>query len=240
VEGLPACVTREVGRGSISFRWGGKPSGPYPFPLFAPLDPPLFPVALLAIVQGPDTSGQWWYLRSVDSTRPIDDESQLGWTLQIFRIGGNIGSTPSYFAPSTLIGEASQVPTIDFDNANEFRRYIPGCPNENFAWRAYGQLEVVTGGNYNLCTTSDDGSMLYIDLTPGDKNPSYALVINNDGLHGARQYCKTMALQPGSYSTMVTGFQGPGAVVMRFNYNGPDTANQWVGVRSVDSSKPSR
>jgi hypothetical protein len=52
----------------------------------------------------------------VDSTRPIDDESQLGWTLQIFRIGGNIGSTPVSFAPSTLIGEASQV-----GSANLFR-----------------------------------------------------------------------------------------------------------------------
>jgi hypothetical protein len=62
-----------------------------------------------------------------------------------------------------------QVPNIDFDNADEFRRYIPGCPNVNFAWRAYGQLEVVTGGSYNLCITSDDGSMLFIDLTPGDK-----------------------------------------------------------------------
>ena len=68
-----------------------------------------------------------------------------------------------------LPGTLPQVPTIDFDNADEFRRYVPGCPNENFAWRAYGQLEVVSGGNYNLCTTSDDGSMLYIDLTPGDK-----------------------------------------------------------------------
>ena len=49
------------------------------------------------------------------------------------------------------------------------RRYVGGCPNENFAWRFYGQLDVVTEGSYNLCITSDDGSMLYIDLTPGDK-----------------------------------------------------------------------
>lgn len=35
------------------------------------------------------------------------------------------------------------------------------------------------------------------------QNPSYALVINNDGLHGGRQYCKTMTLRRGAYSTMV-------------------------------------
>ena len=53
------------------------------------------------------------------------------------------------------------------------------------------------------------------------QNPSYALVINNDGLHGGRQYCKTMTLRRGAYSTMVramagkareSGREGPGSV----------------------------
>ena len=60
-------------------------------------------------MQGPDTGGQWWYVRSVDSSRPTDDESRLGWTMQLFRIPGGLGSTPASFAPSTLIGEAKQV-----------------------------------------------------------------------------------------------------------------------------------
>ena len=48
-------------------------------------------------------------------------------------------------------------------------RYVSGVPSVYFAWRFYGLINVVTAGAYNLCITSDDGSMLYMDLTPGDK-----------------------------------------------------------------------
>jgi hypothetical protein len=111
VQGMEICITFDQQRVYwerwvlYDFQSAGKPSGL----LSAPFDPPWCFFPHPAILQGPDTSGQWWYLRSVDSTRPIDDESQLGWTLQLFRIGGSIGTTPASFAPSTLIGEASQV-----------------------------------------------------------------------------------------------------------------------------------
>ncbi len=62
-----------------------------------------------------------------------------------------------------------QVPVVSFDSLGDFRHFVPACPDANYAWRLYGKLEVAEAGVYTLCSTSDDGSMLYADLTPDDK-----------------------------------------------------------------------
>ena len=61
------------------------------------------------------------------------------------------------------------MPTVNFNSLSDFRRYISACPDANYAWRFYGKLEIISAGTYSLCTTSDDGSLLYADLNLADK-----------------------------------------------------------------------
>ncbi len=89
-----------------------------------------------------------------------------------------------------------------FCSGREFRVYISQCPDQYFGWRVYGKVKVTGAGDYTFCTTSDDGSLFYMDLSPSPK-VSYTLLIDNDGLHGPRQYCKTVTLDSGSYDVKV-------------------------------------
>ena len=80
------------------------------------------------------------------------------------------------------------------------------------------QLSVQQAGNYNFCISSDDGSMFYIS-TDGSIGTSagvtYRLLIDDDGLHGPQQRCRSLALGSGSYPVRVTGFQAGGGVFMQ-------------------------
>jgi hypothetical protein len=88
------------------------------------------------------------------------------------------------------------------DSGGDFRVYISQCPNQYFGWRVYGTVKVTGAGDYTFCTTSDDGSLFYMDLSPSLR-VSYTLLIDNDGLHGPRQYCKAVTLAAGSYNVKV-------------------------------------
>jgi hypothetical protein len=150
---------------------------------------------------GPDTLGTELFVRSTSSAKPSFDTAPGGWTVQLFRIPAETQTTPLGLAQGNLVGESAQVPVVSFNSADDFRRYVPACPDSNYAWRFYGKIRVAAIGEYTFCTTSDDGSLLYVDLTPNDKRLTYTLLIDNDGLHGARQYCKAVTLAGGIYQT---------------------------------------
>jgi hypothetical protein len=99
-----------------------------------------------------------------------------------------------------------QPSTVNFGVAlgsgREFRVYISQCPDQHFGWRVYGKVKVTGAGDYTFCTTSSDGSLFYMDLSPSPKI-SYALLIDNDGVHGPRQYCKAVTLSAGFYDVKV-------------------------------------
>jgi hypothetical protein len=113
-------------------------------------------------------------------------------------------------------------------------RWISACPKDNFAWQFFGRIAITTPGQYTFAIESDDGSLLYLNLisTPmmpdsaapaatdteavaGNEPPrssvaenprgTYSLIIDNDGLHGARKYSRTIQLQSGTYSAKVCG-----------------------------------
>ncbi len=148
---------------------------------------------------------QWLYTRSEDSAKPADDDSKQGWGLQLFAIPSGTSVTPLTYSTAALVGDSKAVPVISFDSAADFRRYVPKCPEVNYAWRFYGKAFIATAGQYTFCTSSDDGSLLYMDLTPGD-DLKLSLLIDNDGLHGNRQYCRTLTLGTGIYQTKVCLF----------------------------------
>ena len=100
------------------------------------------------------------------------------------------------------------------DARSDFATYIPNCPQADFAWRFYGTVTIYAGGAYTFCTTSDDGSLFYLNLAnpdsatagiwkPGAPKDGFLLVIDNDGLHGPRRYCKALQLTPGDYFAKV-------------------------------------
>jgi hypothetical protein len=157
--------------------------------------------------KGPDTLDAALFLRSTSSAIPpgaADADARAGWRLQLFRTAPGGEATPLSFPTENFVGESVGVPAVGFRTLADFRRFVPACPDANYAWRLYGKVEVEDAGDYTLCTTSDDGSLLYMDLKPGRAGaPVYTLLIDNDGLHGDRQACRTLPLAAGEYATKV-------------------------------------
>ena len=79
---------------------------------------------------------------------------------------------------------------------------FPGLPGR-YQWFAIdyrGQVQVAEAGRYAFTLTSDDGSRLLIDGK---------LVVDNDGVHGARAATGAALLSAGAHAVEVQYFQGP-------------------------------
>jgi len=126
------------------------------------------------------------------------------------------------------VGE-KKVKDIYVRSNSDFRRQIPGMPGSNYAWIYYGTINVKRGGTYTFCSTSDDGSFLYVD---GHK------VVNNDGLHGARKVCRTKKLRRGTHKVTVKGFNHHGGAYQRASYSGPDTNGRNRRMVSLPTKAP--
>ena len=83
---------------------------------------------------------------------------------------------------------------------------------ENFGLRFRGYVKVPEDGVYGFHVTSDDGSRLFIDGTQ---------VVDNDGIHGARERSGFVALAAGLHPIELVFFQGRGGVDLTFEYDGP-------------------
>ncbi len=98
------------------------------------------------------------------------------------------------------------------------------------------------GGDYNFCISSDDGSMFYIAPGPAPaagEGVKYRLLVDDDGLHGPQQRCRTLPLAAGGrFPVKITGFQAAGGVYMQTLYSGPDTGGTLVPLPSADSEVP--
>ena len=103
------------------------------------------------------------------------------------------------------------------DARSDFATYVPSCPQADYAWRFYGRVTIYMGGAYTFRTTSDDGSLFFLNLKsagsgnaaefqPGDDSDGFTLLLDNDGLHGPRRYCKALTLSGGAYYAKVRTF----------------------------------
>lgn len=79
----------------------------------------------------------------------------------------------------TYVGRAN-IRRIKFTSLGQLRRWIPRTPSVRYAWQIYGKIAIIKSGTYRFCSTSDDGSQVYVK----DK-----LVVDNNGLHGAVKKC---------------------------------------------------
>ena len=150
------------------------------------------------------------------------------WTMQIFN-SPSASTTPEFFSQSDMLAESAEVPYISFQSYSWFQNYAPQIPPTYFAWRFYGVMQINIPGEYNICSKSDDGSVVYIE----DK-----IVILNDGIHASRTVCTVLVLHNQIYNIMVTGFQAWGDATMILSYQGPDTENVLAFVPSVSSTFP--
>ncbi|MEM6641212.1 MAG: PA14 domain-containing protein, partial [Pseudomonadota bacterium] len=93
---------------------------------------------------------------------------------------------------------------------------------ETFGLVFTNTLTVPSATSYTFRTRSDDGSRLYIDGQ---------LVVDNDGLHGARTRSGAITLTPGNHALRVEFFEKFGGQVLEVNYQvaggafGPIPAN---------------
>jgi len=102
-------------------------------------------------------------------------------------------------------------PKLDFDWGG--KAPAQGMDHKRFAIRWTGLIQVPETGNYTLFTTSDDGSMLYID----DK-----LVVDNSGQHGALAIGGEVTLKAGSSHRIRIDYQQSGGdASMRIGWKDP-------------------
>ncbi len=97
---------------------------------------------------------------------------------------------------------------------------LAGRPREDrFACRWQGFVEVPADGAYRFFVRSDDGSRLWIGDT---------LVVDNDGLHSAREAGGVIALAAGRHPLTVAMFEATGGFDLAVSWQSPGLAKQPV------------
>ena len=104
--------------------------------------------------------------------------------------------------------------TDDLDITNQTGTF--GNDGTEFGARVTTTLDVAVGGTYTFTTTSDDGSVLFINGTQ---------VVNNDGPHASQTASGTIDLDPGQFEITVLYFENGGIENLSATISGPDTGN---------------
>ena len=95
----------------------------------------------------------------------------------------------------------------------------PRRQDTNFAFRFTGFIDVPVTGVYRFFLRSDDGSRMWMDG---------ALLVDNDGLHGAQERWADIALEKGLHPVVVGMFQQSGDFALGVSWSGPGLAKQVV------------
>jgi hypothetical protein len=88
-----------------------------------------------------------------------------------------------------------------------------------------GFIEIRLPGEYEFKLTSDDGSKLWLTT---DMHDQHIVVVDNDGLHGAKDKSKKVNLVTGFHRMRMEYFQKKGGACAEFNLKGPDTDGDWI------------
>ncbi|WP_299252709.1 carbohydrate-binding protein [uncultured Aquimarina sp.] len=157
-----------------------------------------------------------WFQFSKDTTTnlcnsPLTDvtpPTNLSSGISYMYYEGSWNSLPNFNSLSPIsTGTAS---AIDLSNTRS---------QDNFGLTFDGYINIPSNGSYTFYTTSDDGSSLWID---GIK------VVDNDGLHGAREESGAVCLEVGYHQIAVQFFEKTGGNVLSVAYEGPSISKQNV------------
>ena len=153
-------------------------------------------------------------------------EMVLGWQVQYFKLSyqGTLKSVPDLRGRSADRNGTTM--EIDYDAAsmNDDRSLDKEFPEDKFAARWTGKMQVVLEGEYTFMTSSDDGSLLTVDNT---------LVVNNDGVHRMGDWKQgKLTLLPGWHDVTVDYFENGGDEGIQVKYSGPDTFDKMAFLRA--------
>lgn len=118
---------------------------------------------------------------------------------------------------------------ISSGTQNDFSITTNRQRNDRFAFLFKTQLTINTPGNYIFYTSSDDGSLLYIDGF---------LVVDNDGDHANQERNGTINLTAGTHEVITGFYENRGFQVFDVSWQGPDTSNIKTALNS-QISQPS-
>jgi hypothetical protein len=108
---------------------------------------------------------------------------------------------------------------IDYAYTTNVWEGLPQSMADTFASRHYGWLSVPAAGDYTLYLNSDDGSKLWLDG---------ALVIDNGGSHGLREYSAALTLSAGLHAIRAEFFENGGGAGLVLSWAGPGFAKRVV------------
>ena len=111
---------------------------------------------------------------------------------------GNFSASSLNFAGDTSVGSFF-APDIDFGTGTQ--NWDPLGMSSNYGADITATIQVRSAGTYTFNTTSDDGSLLFIDGQ---------LVVNNNYYQGATQRTGSINLSAGTHTMEVQYFQGGG------------------------------
>jgi autotransporter-associated beta strand protein len=94
---------------------------------------------------------------------------------------------------------------------------------QSYEIKLTGIINVATAGSYTFRTTSDDGSVLFLD---NGNTP----VVNNNAYQERTTKSGTISLSPGPHLISVGFYQGVNGNGLLVEYNGPDTGNANVTI----------
>jgi hypothetical protein len=119
-----------------------------------------------------------------------------GWNVTVYAptSRGNFLDFP--WDPSTRqVVSNGVVPALYYHD--NFAAAFPGTPVNDFALVASGNI-AVAAGSYQFCTTSNNGSWLFVDGV---------LLVYNQGLHATATACQSIQLSEGIHTTTVNYFK---------------------------------
>lgn len=121
--------------------------------------------------------------------------------VNLFNFNGN---NPAGGGSGTLIDFSAGTPAGSFATQSlDFgSNWFPGGLTVDFGADIFGNISVAAAGSYTFSTTSDDGSLLFVDGQ---------LVVNNNNYQGATQRTGSVFLSAGTHLLEVQYFQGQGA-----------------------------
>ncbi len=132
------------------------------------------------------------------------------------------------FAYGTVPNLSNTTTTLNFNTGGNGNGFPPGYAGNGGAFNAYysGRLNITTGGSYTFNTTSDDGSMIWIDGVN---------VVANDAQQAPTPKSGSISLTAGQHTIVVGYFQGGGGLAMDAQWNGPDTGNSAVDLTTTSA-----
>ena len=94
-----------------------------------------------------------------------------------------------------------------------------GVRDENFALKYDGYIKIPNDGLYTFYTTSDDGSVIFIDGK---------IIVNNDGRHAPIEKSGMAELKAGYHKIELWYFQSGGGMELSASIKGPDMSKQII------------